>query len=238
MTQQAVTVRCLGVVRGSVEAVRDITVDIPVGSITGLLGPSGSGKTTLMRAIVGTQRITSGTIEVLGERAGAASLRRRIGYMAQVPALYADLSVRENLAYFAAVLGESGPRVEEVIGDVDLLHRAHALVRELSGGEVNRTSLAVALLARPALLVLDEPTVGLDPLLRESLWRQFRQLADAGTTLLVSSHVMDEARRCDSLLLLREGSLLFQGSLEALQEATGALDMEAAYIAMATRGRP
>lgn len=238
MTQQAVTIRSLGVVRGSVEAIRDITVGIPAGSITGLLGPSGSGKTTLMRAIVGTQRITSGTIEVLGERAGAASLRRRIGYMAQVPALYADLSVRENLAYFAAVLGESGARVEEVIGDVDLLHRAHALVRELSGGEVNRTSLAVALLARPALLVLDEPTVGLDPLLRESLWRQFRQLADAGTTLLVSSHVMDEARRCDSLLLLREGSLLFQGGLEALQEATGALDMEAAYIAMATRGRP
>ncbi|MDP1878854.1 MAG: ABC transporter ATP-binding protein, partial [Actinomycetota bacterium] len=194
----------------------------------------GSGKTTLMRAIVGSQYIDNGTITVLGQPAGSPGVRARVGYMAQAPALYSDLTVTENLQYFARIYSLPMERAAEVIAQVDMTYRATALVSRLSGGETSRTSLAVALLARPSVLILDEPTVGLDPVLRQSLWRMFRMLADAGATLLVSSHVMDEASRCDALVLMREGAILFEGAQEELYERAGVDDIEAAFIALAS----
>ena len=236
MPEPTVELRDLVVVRGSVSAVDGVTLTLDAGRITGLLGPSGSGKTSLMRAVVGSQRITGGTVTVLGRPAGSADVRGRVGYMAQSPALYVDLTVEENLRYFAAVVGHGD--VEAVIERVALGPRRRALVRTLSGGELNRASLAVALLGRPAVLILDEPTVGLDPLLRRDLWAQFRELADEGLTLLVSSHVMEEAERCDRLLLMRDGRLLFDGDLAALAERAGTTDVEAAFIRLADEDRP
>mgnify|MGYP006273261233 FL=1 len=236
MTQDpAVVIDHLTVIRGTVRAVDDVSIALAGGGIIGLLGPSGSGKTTLMRALVGTQGLTAGTVTVAGQPAGSAQTRGQVGYMAQVPALYADLSVTENLAYFAALLGVGADRVAEVIEAVDLGDRAQALVRTLSGGETNRASLAVALLNAPPILVLDEPTVGLDPVLRQSLWELFRVLADGGTTVIVSSHVMDEAARCDDLILMREGRILFHGSRSALQAEADEPDIEQAFIHLATR---
>lgn len=228
-----VVISDLTVVRGATVAVDQVSLTLAPGTITGLLGPSGSGKTTLMRAIIGSQRIASGTVSVLGHPAGSPPVRSRVGYMAQSPALYGDLTVEENLRYFGTLLGRGPNRVREVIEAVDLGTRATAMVRTLSGGELNRASLGVALLGSPDVLVLDEPTVGLDPLLRRDLWGQFRDLAQDGTTLLVSSHVMDEAERCDRLLLLREGSLLFDGSRADLAHRAGTDDFEAAFIRLA-----
>ena len=232
----AVEATDLVVVRGSVRAVEGVSLRLSPGLITGLLGPSGSGKTTLMRAIVGSQRITSGTVTVLGHVAGSPPVRGRVGYMAQSPALYTDLTVRENLRYFARILGDGG--VDDVIDRVELGPRRDALVRTLSGGELNRASLAVALLGHPDVLVLDEPTVGLDPLLRRDLWAQFRTLADSGLALLVSSHVMDEAERCDRLLLMREGRLIFDGSREELLTLAGDDGVETAFIRLAEGDQP
>lgn len=226
----------LVVVRGSVRAVDGVSLRLSPGLITGLLGPSGSGKTTLMRAIVGSQRVTSGSVTVLGHAAGAPAVRGRVGYMAQSPALYTDLTVAENLRYFARILGDGG--VDDVIDRVELGPRRDALVRTLSGGELNRASLAVALLGHPDVLVLDEPTVGLDPLLRRDLWAQFRALAEDGLTLLVSSHVMDEAERCDRLLLMREGRLIFDGSRADLLTLAGDDGVETAFIRLAEGDRP
>ena len=174
--------------------------------MTGLLGPSGSGKSTLIRAIVGVQRVAGGSVRVLGEPAGARQLRSRIGYMTQAPSVYGDLTVRENLRFFARVLGAGPDAVERAIEDVSLTGFGDRVVDRLSGGQRARVSLATALLGSPELLVLDEPTVGLDPVLRRDLWQLFHALATEGRTLLVSSHVMDEADRCDHLLLLREGA--------------------------------
>lgn len=224
----------LVVVRGPVTAIDHVSLALERGSVTGLLGPSGSGKTTLLRSIVGSQRITSGQVEVLGHPAGAPAVRARVGYMAQATALYADLTVRENLRYFAAVLQAPEGRVDEVLDRLDLQPRHGALVSTLSGGEANRASLGVALLGNPDVLVLDEPTVGLDPVLRRRLWDEFRRLADEGVTLLVSSHVMDEAERCDRLVLLREGSLLFDGTRAELSARARSDDMEEAFIRLAS----
>jgi ABC-2 type transport system ATP-binding protein len=209
---------------------QDVTFDVSVGGITGLLGPSGSGKTTLMRAVVGVQRRVRGELTVLGQPAGSAPLRRRVGYRTQDPAVYADLTVRENLEYFAAILGAPRTQVAEVIQQVELDDVAGQLARSLSGGQHSRVSLATALLGEPELLVLDEPTVGLDPVLRETLWQLFRSLSDRGATLLVSSHVMDEAARCDEILLLRNGSLLTQATPKALAERTGTEDLDQAFL--------
>ncbi len=203
------------------------------GQITGLLGPSGSGKTTLLRALVGVQGGVSGTVRVLGRPAGSAELRRRIGYVTQAPAVYTDLSVQENLAYFAAVLGVGAARVDTVLGQVGLIGHRTQLVQTLSGGERARVSLASALLSSPELLVLDEPTVGLDPVLRRDLWALFGELAADGATLLVSSHVMDEAARCDRLLLLRDGRLVADDSPADLLTRTGAPDVEGAFLTIA-----
>lgn len=228
----AISIRSLTVERGPNVVLAGFDVDIAAGRLTGLVGPSGGGKTTLMRAIVGVQRIVAGTVTVLGESAGSESLRHRVGYLTQAPSVYADLTVRENLQYFAAVLGVDESRIPLAIDAVQLNHRANARVGSLSGGERSRCSLAIALLGDPAVLVLDEPTVGLDPVLRRDLWSLFRRLADSGTTVLVSSHVMDEAERCDTLLLLREGKLLANEDIPTLLTRTGARNVEQAFLAL------
>jgi ABC-2 type transport system ATP-binding protein len=226
----AIRVEDLHVVRGGRLVLDGVTVAVPVGAVTGLLGPSGSGKTTLMRAIVGVQVVASGRVTVLGRPAGSPELRSRIGYVTQAPSVYGDLSVRENLAYFARLLAVPEARVAEVVRDVDLTGRTDQVVRTLSGGERSRVSLASALLNRPDLLVLDEPTVGLDPVLRRDLWNVFHGLAAGGTTLLVSSHVMDEAARCDHLLLMRDGEIVAAEAPASVRQRTRTDDLETAFL--------
>ncbi|MBH0780328.1 ABC transporter ATP-binding protein [Nocardia bovistercoris] len=232
----AVHIRDLTVRRGKREVLHNISLTIPRGSITGLLGPSGCGKTTLMRSIVGTQIVASGAVSALGLPAGSPELRRRIGYVTQAPSIYPDISVRENVAYYAALYGRDRDDVDVAITSVGLLEHAHQRGDELSGGQKTRVSLACALVARPDMLVLDEPTVGLDPVLRVELWKQFHELAANGTTLLVSSHVMDEAEHCDRLLLLREGTLLAELSPDELRERTGEQNLEQAFLTLITTG--
>ncbi len=235
--QLAVRVDDLVVERGRTTVLDELSLSVERGAITGLLGPSGSGKTTLMRAIVGTQRITSGRVTVLGHPAGDRRLRTRLAYVTQSASVYDDLSVRENVSYFAAILGTGGD-VDSVLTATDLADCADRRVGALSGGQRSRVSLAAALLGGPEVLVLDEPTVGLDPILRASLWDLFHRLAAEGTTLLVSSHVMDEATRCDDLLLLSAGRLLAQGTPTGLIERTGTDSIESAFISCARGGRP
>jgi ABC-2 type transport system ATP-binding protein len=215
----------------------DVALVVPRGSVTGLLGPSGCGKSTLMRAIVGVQARVSGRLEVLGAAAGSPELRARVGYVTQAPSVYGDLTVRENLRYFARILGAERGRVDEVVATVGLGEHADDVVARLSGGERGRVSLASALLGRPELLVLDEPTVGLDPVLRRSLWQTFAQLAEGGTTLLVSSHVMDEAERCDRIVLMRDGRVLATESPGELRRSTGLDDLEDAFLRLAEADR-
>jgi ABC-2 type transport system ATP-binding protein len=233
----AVRAEGLTVVRGPRTVLRGLDFTVPRGRITGLLGPSGCGKSTLMRSIVGTQAKATGTLEVLGRPAGHATLRSRIGYVTQASSVYDDLTVRQNLHYFAAILdpgraaAERRHDIDRVLADVDLTSHADALAGNLSGGQRNRVSLAVALLGTPELLVLDEPTVGLDPVLRRDLWHLFHDLATSrGVTLLVSSHVMDEAERCHRLLLMREGEILADDTPDALRARTGAETVEAAFL--------
>jgi len=204
--------------------------EVAEGSVTGLLGPSGSGKTTLMRAIVGVQKVAGGRVEVLGLPAGSPSLRDRVGYMTQAPSVYGDLGVAENLRFFARVLGQPDESVERVLSHVSLDAFAQRRVSTLSGGERARVSLATTLLGEPELLVLDEPTVGLDPVLRRDLWGLFHELTERGATLIVSSHVMDEADRCDTLLLLRDGRLLARATPAEIRELTGERELDAAFL--------
>lgn len=226
----AVVVDNLRVVRGGRLALAGLSLTIKSGKVTGLLGPSGSGKTTLMRALVGVQIVESGTVNVLGEPAGSPALRHRIGYMTQAPSVYGDLTVEENIRYFARVLGAPRARVDEVIETVGLSAEAGRVVDRLSGGQRARASLAAALVGKPEVLVLDEPTVGLDPALRRDLWQTFANLAAAGATVLVSSHVMDEARRCQELLLLREGHVLASGRVDDILRRNDASDLEEAFL--------
>ena len=228
--QPAVDVRGLRVVRGGRVVLDRLDLRVARGALTGLLGPSGCGKSTLMRAIVGVQVIASGSVGVLGEPAGSASLRHRVGYVTQAPSVYRDLSVRENLRYVASLLRADASDVYRVLDEVDLTDHADLVVSRLSGGEGSRVSLAAALLGRPELLVLDEPTVGLDPVLRRDLWALFHRLVDGGVTILVSSHVMDEAERCERLLLMREGRILADETPEALLARTGVDDVEKAFL--------
>ena len=217
---------------GATRALDDITLDIPKGKIVGLLGPSGAGKTTLMRVVIGRQRADKGSATVFGLPAGSAALRRRIGYMPQSAALYPDLTVHENMLYFAAMCGVGRSEITRRLEQVDLLAQTRQLVGTLSGGQRSRVSLAVALLGSPELLVLDEPTVGVDPVLRQQLWTIFRTIAAGGITLLVSSHVMDEAGRCDDLLFVRGGEILAHDSPERLRQLTKTSSVEAAFLAL------
>jgi len=242
--ETAIEVRDLVVHRGKAEVLHRLTCRVPRGCVMGLLGPSGSGKTTLMRAVVGVQIITSGTVTVLGEPAGSPALRRRVGYQAQTPSVYPDLTVRENVRYFASLYGLGAQAADAAIADVGLRDAASQLVSTLSGGQLSRASLACALVARPEVLVLDEPTVGQDPVLREELWQRFRDLAANGTTLLISSHVMDEADRCDRLLLIRDGRIIADDTPAGVKAAGGTTDLDQAFLTLirthemaATEGR-
>jgi ABC-2 type transport system ATP-binding protein len=228
--ETAVEVRDLVVERGKRTVLDGIGCVVPVGSVTGLLGPSGSGKTTLIRAIVGVQIVRSGTVNVLGHPAGSRINRQTVGYVTQAPSVYEDLSVRENARYFAALHGLKATAADQAIQDVGLASAKTQLVGNLSGGQRSRASLACALIGDPQLLVLDEPTVGQDPVLRADLWARFHALAANGTTLLVSSHVMDEAGRCDRLLLIREGRLIGDDSPDAIRAAAGTDDLEEAFL--------
>jgi ABC-2 type transport system ATP-binding protein len=225
----------LEVLRGGRRVLPGVSLAIRRGLITGLLGPSGSGKSTLMRAIVGVQKVAGGEVTVLGRPAGTAELRRRVAYVTQAPSVYADLTVRENLEYFTRILDAAAGRIDATIAKVGLERQAGQVVGTLSGGERSRASLAVALLHDPELLVLDEPTVGLDPVLRSELWATFHALAEEGRTLIVSTHVMDEAERCDELVLMREGRVVASGSPAALREETATDTVEQAFIALAER---
>ena len=230
MAGTAIAIDGLRVVRGTTTALDGVSLRIAAGRVTGLLGPSGSGKTTLLRSIVGAQRVAAGEVTVLERRAGSTALRRRVAYTTQSPAVYPDLTVRENVAFFARVLGAPAGAVEEALAAVALTPLTARLVATLSGGERARVSLATALIGRPAVLVLDEPTVGLDPLLRRELWQLFHRLAGEGATLLVSSHVMDEAARCDDLILLRSGRVLATGTPADLRARAGASDLDQVFL--------
>lgn len=231
----AVVIEGLRVRRGRHAVFDGLALTIPRGEVTGLLGPSGCGKTTLMRAIVGVQRVRSGTVQVLGEPAGSASLRRRVAYGTQGAAVYGDLTVRQNLRYFAALLGVGHADADRVMAQVGLTPYSGQAVSALSGGQTNRVSLGVALLGAPEVVVLDEPTVGLDPVLRTELWGLFRSIAEAGTTMIVSSHVMDEALRCDRLLLMREGRIVADTTPADLLADTGQTDPEQAFLTLIAR---
>ena len=234
--ESAIEIRGLRVERGGRVVLPGIDLDVERGLVTGLLGPSGSGKTTLIRAVVGVQIVAGGEVSVLGLPAGAEQLRRRVGYVTQAPSVYGDLTVHENLRYFSRVVGAARERVRDVIERVGLADESGSVVDALSGGQRARVSLATALLGEPELLVLDEPTVGLDPVLRRDLWDFFHSLAGAGTTLLVSSHVMDEAARCDRLVLLRDGRVLAVESPESLLARTGAHELDDAFLRLVEGG--
>ena len=226
----AVQVADLVVDRGGSAVLRGISFAAPGGSVTGLLGPSGCGKTTLIRSIVGVQVVRSGTVQVLGEPAGSPALRRSVRYVTQAPSIYGDLSVSENARYFARLVGLGAQEAAHAVEQVGLTDAADQLVGTLSGGQRTRASLACAMAGRPELLVLDEPTVGLDPVLREELWTTFHRIAADGATLLVSSHVMDEAGRCDQLLLMREGTLLTYATPTEIRRRAGTDDLEQASL--------
>jgi ABC-2 type transport system ATP-binding protein len=232
----AIEIRHLVVERGGRRVLHGIDCAVPAGTVTGLLGPSGGGKSTLLRSIVGVQRVAGGTVDVLGRPAGSPALRSRVGYVTQAPSVYRDLTGRANARYFAAVGGVPAADADQALAAVGLGDAADSLVGRMSGGQGARVSLACALLGRPALLVLDEPTVGLDPVLRRDLWALFADLAAGGTTLLVSSHVMDEAGRCERLLLLRDGRIVADDTPAAIRAHTGEDDLEQAFLRLIEMG--
>lgn len=231
----AIRLEDLHVTRGGNTVLHGLDLTIGAAQVTGLFGPSGCGKTTLMRSIVGSQQNAEGEVRVLGMPAGSSALRSQVGYVTQAPSIYTDLTARENLAYFARVVDAPSTRVQEVIATVSLEEAADRPTQSLSGGQRARVSLGVALLGSPRLLVLDEPTVGLDPVIRRELWEEFHRLAGAGVTLLVSSHVMDEARECDDLILMRDGHIVSQTTPEQLLAATGARDPSEAFLRIIER---
>ena len=237
MNDVAVDVEGLAVSRGGRRVIDGLDLSVPAGQVVGLLGPSGSGKTTLMRAIVGVQQVERGRVTVLGRPAGHPALRREIGYVTQAPSVYEDLTITENLQYFRRVVGAPASDVRRVVDEAGLASHHDVLVSRLSGGQRSRVSLAAALLGSPRLLVLDEPTVGLDPVLRRDLWDLFARIAAEGTTLFVSSHVMDEATRCDRLVLMRDGAVLADDTLPALLASTSTPDVEAAFLALVEGAR-
>lgn len=232
----ALTLTNLGVTRGKVNALQGVTFSLEPGTITGLIGPSGSGKTTLMRTIIGAQLFQTGTVTVLGHPAGSAVLRKKIGYVTQSPTVYADLTVQQNLQYFAAIVGAKTSQVTTILKRLDLTAQRKQLAGNLSGGQLARTSLAIALLGDPELLILDEPTVGQDPILRDELWKLFHELAAQGKTVLVSSHIMNEAVHCDRLIMLRSGKLVADTTAEQLQKRTNTHDLDDAFLKLVRSG--
>lgn len=235
MLNISIDIRDLVVIRGGHRVIPGLSLTIQAGTITGLLGPSGCGKSTLIRAVVGTQIVAEGSVEVLGEPAGSPANRERVGYVTQASSVYPDLTVRQNLAYFAALAGARAASVENALDSVGLRRHGDDLTGNLSGGQRTRVSLAAALISEPDVYLLDEPTVGLDPVLRRDLWQLFDSLAAAGRTLVVSSHVMDEAGRCDRVLLLREGALIADASPDGLRDDAGTGDLEQAFLVLAER---
>ena len=235
MMNNAIDVKDLRVERGGNLVIPQLDVTIPSGSVTGLLGPSGCGKTTLIRCMAGIQITVRGNVTVLGEPAGTAVNRARVAYVTQSSSVYPDLTVRQNLDYFAALCGSSDADVQRALEQVGLANRSGSLTGELSGGQRTRVSLAAALLADPDVYLLDEPTVRLDPVLRRDLWLLFNELAARGRTLLVSSHVMDEAGRCDRVLLMRDGELIADATPDELRSAAGTNDLEQAFLVLAER---
>jgi ABC-2 type transport system ATP-binding protein len=232
MTSFAIEATGLVVKKGKKAILDDLHFTVKPGSITGLIGPSGGGKTTLMRSIVGVQATSGGSLTVLGRKAGDKKLRKTIGYVTQSPAVYTDLTVLQNLLYFGTLTKASHKKIDAVIEQVQLVEQRDQVVESLSGGQKARVSLAIALIGDPELFVLDEPTVGLDPVLRNELWDMFKELAKSGKTLLISSHVMDEAERCKNLLLIRDGKLLWNDTREGLLEHTKKDNVGDAFIAM------
>ena len=219
---------------GSFMALNGVTLRVRKGEIYGLLGPNGAGKTTLIRLIVGLLEAQAGTVTVLGQRMPNVPVLRHIGYMTQAAALYPALSVEENVRFFAAINGaEEG--VKDALELVQLYDRRKSVVSTLSGGMRTRCSLACAVVHRPELLLLDEPTVGVDPELRVQLWEDFRRMAEAGTTIVVSSHVMDEADRCQRLGLIQYGRLIDEGSPADIRAKAGTQNLEEAFLALAGR---
>lgn len=230
-----VDIQDLVVDRGHREVLHGVSAHLPGGKITGILGPSGSGKTTLLRSVVGVQVVRSGSVTVLGSPAGAPELRHRVGYLTQAPSVYPDLSVTENVRYFARLLGAGPEAVDRALETAGLQEVRGQLAGDVSGGQLSRTSLACAMVGDPDVLVLDEPTVGQDPVLREELWARFRELASGGRTILVSSHVMDEANRCDRLLLVRDGTVLAHDTPDAVKAAAGTDDLDEAFLRLIRR---
>jgi len=230
MNQQELVGKDVRVTKGRDVILNDLTFTIQPGKITGLIGPSGSGKTTLMRAIVGVQELSGGKLAIDGQSVGSKKLRHHVGYVTQSPAIYGDLTVWQNLRYFATIAGATKAQITEVMDTVRLSDKKKQLVESLSGGQKARVSLAIALLGDPNVLIMDEPTVGLDPILRQELWQLFGELAERGKIVLVSSHVMDEAERCEKLLLMREGKLLWTDTKESLLESTNTTTVEDAFI--------
>jgi len=229
-TEVSISIKNLEVTRGKRQVLKNINLEINKGSITGLLGPSGCGKTTLMRSIVGVQIIKSGEVLVLDKDAGSKDVRKEVGYMSQDPALYSDISVQDNFDYFAKVLQVEKSRIDEVLELTELNDLKKSLVENLSGGERARVSLGVTILSKPQILILDEPTVGVDPLLRRKLWDVFVHLAEDNHTLLISSHVMDEAENCENIILMRSGDIIYKGLKISLAEKTGELGVGNAFI--------
>ena len=217
---------------GEIKALDGVSLRVRRGEIYGLLGPNGAGKTTLIRSIVGLIAPDSGTVTVLGRKLPNLDVLRGVGYMTQQAALYPGLSVEENLEFFAAINGVQGG-VKDALEFVDLYARRGSVVSTLSGGMRQRCSLACALVHRPQLLLLDEPTVGVDPQLRVQFWERFRRMAADGTTIVVSSHVMDEAERCQRLGLIQYGRLLAEGSPAEVREQAGTQNLEEAFLRLA-----
>jgi ABC-2 type transport system ATP-binding protein len=236
MSNALITVSNLSIHYGKTEVLKNINLSIEKGEVFGFLGPSGAGKTTLVKAIAGLQTIKQGEVVVLDRMMPNLGLTEKIGYMAQSDALYQDLTAYENLQFFASLYNLTGKkskvRIREVMELVNLLDHLHKPVHQYSGGMKRRLSLAASLLHHPEILILDEPTVGIDPLLRKSIWRELTHLSTNGTTVLVTTHVMDEAQKCDRLAMIREGRLLAVGTAAELERETGTTSMEDAFLAL------